>query len=175
MIAEFKFGYNAITQDETEVIDGKHVLKKRILKIPSKNYEALKTLLPELPEDPLAEGVSPWSHHTADIDVILQYVNHIEIIRPIRQIGTYDSMLAVAEKLLEKMRNIERTNDQLFNRKVEVHVPGSSLLKIDEICLVEDGCTDNIQNHLKDGWRILAVCPQPDQRRPDYILGKEDD
>lgn len=25
---------------------------------------------------------------------------------------------------------------------------------------------------LDAGWRILAVCPQPDQRRPDYILGR---
>lgn len=175
MIAEFKFGYSSITEDKNETIDGKVILKERTLLIPSKDYDSLREILPDLPKDPIAERVSPWEHYIADIDLVLQYVNSIEIIRPIRKMGTYDSILNMAEKVLEKMKNIEKMNEQLFNRKVEVHVPGNSLLKIDEIEVLQDACTDEIQRHLSKGWRILSVCPQPDQRRPDYILGRESD
>lgn len=38
--------------------------------------------------------------------------------------------------------------------------------------LLEDACTDQLQGALNSGWRIISACPQPDQRRPDYILGR---
>lgn len=59
-----------------------------------------------------------------------------------------------------------------FNAKCHVHVPGLGLLKIDEVSVLEDGCTNELSRWLSDGWQILAVCPQPNQRRPDYILGR---
>jgi len=59
-----------------------------------------------------------------------------------------------------------------FNQKVQVIVPGLGLLLIDEVSIACDACTSELNSALKDGWRILAVCPQPDQRRPDYVLGR---
>lgn len=59
-----------------------------------------------------------------------------------------------------------------FNQRVEVHTPGNALALFNDIMLAEDCCTDALQNSLNEGWRIIAVCPQPDQRRPDYILGR---
>jgi hypothetical protein len=38
--------------------------------------------------------------------------------------------------------------------------------------LLDDACTDNLQAHLNEGWRIIAVCPPDAKRRPDYILGR---
>jgi hypothetical protein len=38
--------------------------------------------------------------------------------------------------------------------------------------LLSDACSDALQNELDNGWRIIAACPQPDQRRPDYSLGR---
>lgn len=35
-----------------------------------------------------------------------------------------------------------------------------------------NGRTDVLQEQIAKGWRIIAACPQPDQRRPDYILGR---
>jgi hypothetical protein len=58
-----------------------------------------------------------------------------------------------------------------FNNRLNVHVPDNSLLKITEVRVECDACTDLIQDHLKNGWRILAICPQA-QRRPDYVLGR---
>lgn len=173
MIAEFKFGYDAITKDISETIDGEYKLKERKLLIGKDTYEALRRILPTLPEDPIAEKFDSWQTYVADIDVILQYVDNIEIRRPIRTTSVYHSMLDMADKIVDKFHKIERMNEQLFNRKVEVHVPGNELLKINKVHVLQDACTDEVQRHLDDGWRILAVCPQPDQRRPDYIMGRE--
>jgi hypothetical protein len=59
-----------------------------------------------------------------------------------------------------------------INQKVNVTVPGLGLLLLDEVQAATDICTDALNDMLKDGWRIVAVCPQPDQRRPDYVLGR---
>lgn len=64
------------------------------------------------------------------------------------------------------------SQEQAFNKKVEVHVPGNALAVYNKTQLCEDCCTEYLQDQLDLGWRIIAVCPQPDQRRPDYILGR---
>lgn len=59
-----------------------------------------------------------------------------------------------------------------FNQRCNVHVPSLGLLLIDEVRVLENACTDTVQQELEQGWRIVAVCPQPDQRRPDYVMGR---
>lgn len=51
-------------------------------------------------------------------------------------------------------------------------LPNIGLLTIDEVTWRDDCCTEEIQNLLEDGWRIIAVCPPNGARRPDYILGR---
>lgn len=63
--------------------------------------------------------------------------------------------------------------EPVLNAKCNVVVPGPGLTEIKYTCLLEDSCTDVLQEHLKRGWKILAICVQPNQRRPDYILGSE--
>ena len=55
---------------------------------------------------------------------------------------------------------------------IQVAISNIGLLAVDEVRVDEDCCTDMLGSLLRDGWRILAVCPQPDRRRPDYILGR---
>jgi hypothetical protein len=43
---------------------------------------------------------------------------------------------------------------------------------MDEVTNLDDAYTDELQEHLEDGWRIIAICPPNGQRRPDYILGR---
>lgn len=62
-----------------------------------------------------------------------------------------------------------------MNTRVKVVTPGAALQEYDEVMVEGDCCTDHLQNRLNDGWRILAICVQPDQRRPDYILGRRGD
>lgn len=47
-----------------------------------------------------------------------------------------------------------------------------ALLNINEVTWLEDACTEQLQERLDEGWRILAVCPPCAARRPDYILGR---
>lgn len=56
---------------------------------------------------------------------------------------------------------------------IHVHLPGFDVMTIRQIIHIDNACTDEIQTHLKDGWKILAILPQPNHRRPDYILGLE--
>lgn len=63
-------------------------------------------------------------------------------------------------------------NIDQYNAKVNVHMPGQALSTYNQTMLLQDSCTDNLQYELDKGWRIIACCPQPDQRRPDYILGR---
>lgn len=61
-----------------------------------------------------------------------------------------------------------------FNEKVEVYTPGMGLMLFNRVMLLEDACSDALQMELDNGWKIIAACPQPNQRRPDYILGRYD-
>ena len=59
-----------------------------------------------------------------------------------------------------------------MNDRCGQHQPNNALLAIAETQLMECACTDALQTELAAGWRILAIQPQPDQRRPDFILGR---
>lgn len=54
---------------------------------------------------------------------------------------------------------------------VNVSVPNAALFAVQSITWVEDACTDAIQHMMDEGWRIVAVCPPNDTRRPTYIMG----
>lgn len=59
-----------------------------------------------------------------------------------------------------------------YNTVCEVHMPGQALSTYNDVMLLEDACTDALQTAMDIGWRIISACPQPNQRRPDYILGR---
>jgi hypothetical protein len=83
-------------------------------------------------------------------------------------VGTLERFKAIADKL----EAMPFTQEQQVNNKVDVHVPNLGLLLMDEVEVAYDFCTEALQDKIDDGWRILAICPQPDQRRPDYVLGR---
>lgn len=57
---------------------------------------------------------------------------------------------------------------------IDIHVPGSvSLMTVQTVHWLEDACTQDLQRWMNDGWRIIAVCPPNDTRRPTYIIGHE--
>lgn len=84
------------------------------------------------------------------------------------------------QKILERIDKIHVVpgapvppQDDYYNSKCNVHIPGNALIHIDDTLLLTDCCTDYLQEKINEGFRILAICPQPDQRRPDYILGRK--
>lgn len=86
----------------------------------------------------------------------------------------YTTLIEQVVYIQEKFENALKKFDQQveFNQKCDVHIGNLGLLNINQLAYTEDTCTEELQKHLNGGWRILAVCPQPDQRRPDYILGR---
>lgn len=85
------------------------------------------------------------------------------------------TLIDALQKALDKINNLSvpfYDSAPNFNEKVEVHVPGNLLMTFNQSMLLSDSCTDALQDQLNAGWRVIAVCPQPDQRRPDYILGR---
>lgn len=54
----------------------------------------------------------------------------------------------------------------------QVYLPGNELLKIKQVVVRDDYCTELLQSDLEEGWSIIAVLPKTGQRRPDYVLGK---
>lgn len=87
--------------------------------------------------------------------------------------GTMRKFNRMAAKLMS-LPGLQRNdvNHDCQNEKVHVHMPGQALSVYNEVQLLENSCTDELQRSLDDGWRIIAACPQPDARRPDYILGR---
>ena len=81
-----------------------------------------------------------------------------------------EAIMAVQEKLENAFLKYDKQIQ--FNEKVNVHVAGFALMSINQMGYGEDMCTEEVQNVLNKGWRMLAVCVQPDGRRPDYIFGK---
>lgn len=73
---------------------------------------------------------------------------------------------------MERIMSMPTEKDHHFNERTSSAQPGQMMSLVNQLKLAEDVCTDYIQNCLNEGWRILAICPQPDQRRPDYIMGR---
>lgn len=68
--------------------------------------------------------------------------------------------------------HVEQRIEPVMNERVQVVVPGPALSTYDEVQVMDNCCTDALQTELDQGWRILAICVQPDQRRPDYVMGR---
>jgi hypothetical protein len=81
---------------------------------------------------------------------------------------------AAAEKVARFASSVPDVTNNMFNEKVEVYTPGMGLMLFNRVMLLQDMCSDALQTELDNGWRIIAACPQPDQRRPDYIMGRYD-
>jgi len=93
--------------------------------------------------------------------------------RPKTVDATLESVGAAVLKLESRLAEMaEKMPELSYNSKCDVHVPGLGLMILNETMLLEDSCTDQLQTALDNGWRIIAACPQPDSRRPDYILGR---
>lgn len=90
------------------------------------------------------------------------------IMVDVEPIVTSESVAA----FVERFENAANTFKNTFNEKVNVHIGGSQLMTVNKTLLLENSCTDNLQDHLDKGWRIIACCVQPDGRRPDYVLGR---
>lgn len=100
-----------------------------------------------------------------------------EVAREVHQLfeAKQDKLELLLESAIAKFEKIAAnptdTADEHHNHKTESPISNVLLHSYNQVAIVEDACTDHLQNSLNDGWRIIAVCPQP-QRRPDYVLAR---
>lgn len=88
-------------------------------------------------------------------------------------IGNINSILyQIEEKSSSLNKLVDKIKETTFNSKTNVHVGGGLITTYNDLLLKENICTDILQTELNNGWRIIAVCVQPNQRRPDYVLGR---
>jgi len=81
-------------------------------------------------------------------------------------------ILAIQEKFESALKGFDKQIE--FNQKCDVHIGNLGLLNINQVGYATDYCTEALQDILNKGWRLLAVCVQPDGRRPDYVFGRYD-
>lgn len=93
-------------------------------------------------------------------------------VQPANDTGNLQHILHTVEKKLGRLQEMTTSFETQFNTKCEVHVGGGLIATFNEVKLLEDSCTDVLQTELANGWRVIACCVQPDQRRPDYVLGR---
>lgn len=112
-----------------------------------------------------------WNEFTGDLAQIVKVIpaNWVELKEATLGVTSFQTILAKLDEILSQGHRIPP-----FNEKVRVVVPGVGLLAVERVEVLRDQCTDTLQNYLDQGWRILAICPQPDQRRPDYVMGHTD-
>ena len=128
-------------------------------------YLKLKELDPELKSLPDALEDKGWASFSG-------YVNNIEDLPDeIFEIVTFHRIKPL--QMFETNGRIDMNNLKDAFISNQVHLPGNELLRIREVKVETDPCTDYLCEELKAGWKILAVCVQTGQRRPDYVLGKE--
>lgn len=81
---------------------------------------------------------------------------------------------AGVELTIKRMRGISSNSNKLPDVIYQVHVANVGLMQIQLVEVLEDACTDELQRYLDRGWKLLAVCPPNDARRPSYIVGHQE-
>ena len=78
------------------------------------------------------------------------------------------------ELRISRVKGLRSNAKELQQTIFQVSIPGIGLLQIQCVDYLKDCCTDELQRWLDRGWRILAVCPPNDTRRPSYVMGHVD-
>ena len=112
-----------------------------------------------------------------DFDQLMEVLNKTGLeakIKPFKGNAYFTKRNGLEERLRTLEGDFQLIRKQLVEDGVlvQVHVPNLSLLSFNQVEVLEDYCTNNLQKKLDEGWRILAVCPPLDERRPAYIVGR---
>lgn len=75
------------------------------------------------------------------------------------------------ELTLKRIKGLATSSRDIRNTIYQISVANVGLMQIQKVQVLEDCCTNELQGWLDRGWRILAVCPPNDARRPSYVMG----
>lgn len=125
-------------------------------------------------------GDFDFKHHNKKLgyNVVDRFTTKVEYDFNLSDVN--DHFMMVQNQILEVMKKqvdsiagigFNKTSGQHFNERCNVPVSDTFLHKVNQTMVLYDCCSDRLQEQIKKGWRIISVTPQPDQRRPDYVLG----
>lgn len=108
--------------------------------------------------------------------IVLTMEEFVDLNKVIKMVRTFNVETNLSNEMLNKIENAGKyfDKDVQFNSKVNVYQPNNPLFTFNVVQCIVDACTERLQTYLDENWSIITVCPQPNQRRPDYILGKYD-
>lgn len=142
--------------------------------INAENWDEFASVWPLAPRTAPDFSTSSWPY---GIDVGPARVDDSEIAALIG-LGVKVELVPLPGAMLVKMQDRAKWESRIepehlmTGQAVQIAIADVGLLRINTVKVVEDICTDALQEELDDGWRILAVCPPNAARRPDYILGR---
>jgi hypothetical protein len=133
--------------------------------------EKLKVIFPEAnKKHGFLYGVSG----TVDLDLLMEICSELELkfsIKPHK--GNVFWTKSRNRGIEKRLDHLETDFNMLKSGSIiQMHVPNFALLTFNQVEVEENCCTEQLQRRLNDGWRIMAVCPPLDERRPAYILGR---
>lgn len=143
---------------------------KRTLELSPSQESALRNLVGPLEYDKDGD-LKRWASYRAPVRELLEITDQIEILEKVEPTHL--------EQIAQQLRDIEQkvarySQGRQHNDVVNVHISDVGMMQVRYVEYLLDACTEDLQTYLDEGWRIIAVCPQPDQRRPDYILGNSE-
>jgi len=118
----------------------------------------------ELPE--ASESLYDWSTY--------KFVGIMEDVEYLAGLGVKCQISRVRGTFVEKLPKLG-VPEPIGQQVVNITIPNVGLLAIKKLLVLPDECTDAVQRYLDEGWRIVAVCPPNDTRRPTYILGHQEE
>jgi hypothetical protein len=140
--------------------------KPKVKAFSPEQYEKLRVVFTKLPED--QSLYSEWGDYSAvgfleDLKIVSDMELDVTVSRVRGQFmeeGPFRDAVVAAKS--------GRTPDITV---VNVSIPNAGLFEVRSVTVIQDACTDHIQEVLDKGWRIIAVCPPNDTRRPTYVMG----
>lgn len=78
---------------------------------------------------------------------------------------------AGVELTMSRIKGLASPDGDIRNTIYQISVANVGLMQIQTVDVLENCCTDELQRWLDNSWRILAVCPPNDARRPSYVMG----
>lgn len=131
------------------------------------DYTALRDNLVLVDLPPLGEREKFYLH-----DDLIGTVDDLAVLT---RFGITPHVSRVRGIFQESLRNIGVPDPEPKQQQVvNITIPNAALFSVQTLQVLENECTDYVQNWLDKGWRIVAVCPPNDCRRPTFILGHAD-
>lgn len=136
--------------------------KKKVLELFNKDPEGYRRLRTRV-------KLVALPHTQEELEKLNEYSYMNEIVIDDLELEAWTSV--GVEVTMSRVRGLRSNDPDIHKTIYQISVANIGLMQIQRVEVLEDCCTDALQSELDRGWRILAVCPPNDARRPSYVVG----